>query len=375
MYGDMVVNEKNDYTVFVRDASCKQHRLWARYPLMVDMAVQACAQRVRHGLAGSLTIDDVDDKYVYFSNATGTMYFVRYFLGSVSQRGYMGSWTLYSIDKDGNSLELSAGERYFEYNWAALCGVTEEEYKRIERFARATGSMINGLDKGLLAMLIARKVVVDGPDLFTLTVDKMACVGLSPGEGQTLIDSIDNRKSMSLARFLWILGVDEIGWQVAKSMSEHFQSLDALRSANTEMIASVPGMTVDQAATVAIRLRENVETIEKLLNAGVKIATEPFAAPANYFSGLTFRFQGKLTSFRCKQAWEIIMNSGGNVVNSSQRTIDYLVVPRKRDGDDKYFTITEDDYLLMLHDSHWHNIANSRLDDALNEVLEPLESI
>jgi DNA ligase (NAD+) len=146
---------------------------------------------------------------------------------------------------------------------------------------------------------------------------------------RNLLNALERSRSTTLTRFLYALGIREVGEATARILADHFGSLDALMAADEKQLQQVPEIGPVAAANVQAFFREphNREVIEKLLQAGVRWRD---AAPVGFGSrpleGRIFVLTGTLAGMSRDQAKSKLQTLGGKVSGSISKKTDYVVV-------------------------------------------------
>ncbi len=124
------------------------------------------------------------------------------------------------------------------------------------------------------------------------------------------------------------LGIRHVGGVTAQALVDAFPSVDALMAATQDELAAVPGIGPVVAETVEQFLADdrNLETIEKLRAAGVRLAETQSAPVRGALSGKTFVLTGKLAGFTRGEAQARIEALGGRVSGSVSKATDFVVV-------------------------------------------------
>jgi DNA ligase (NAD+) len=176
------------------------------------------------------------------------------------------------------------------------------------------------------------KLVEDVGDLYSLTLeDLLTLEGFKEKSAQNLLDGIRASKEQGLARALFGLGIRHVGEIAAQTLARHFGSVDALMKAALEDVPAVTavhgiGGVMAEALHAWFGESRNVEIVEKLRAAGVKL-TEERAEPAEGpFTGLTFVITGTHPTLSRTQMEEFVQQRGGRITGSVTKKTDYLVV-------------------------------------------------
>ncbi|MBI4521273.1 MAG: NAD-dependent DNA ligase LigA [Gemmatimonadetes bacterium] len=199
---------------------------------------------------------------------------------------------------------------------------------RIQHFAAKDALDIEGLGQETSAALVERKLVRRLADLFALTPeDLIPLEGFAERSARKLVEAIRRRKKVELRRFLYGLGIPEVGASVARDLAEHFGSYEAIMEASREELEQVSGIgpKMSEAIAAFFEDKRNREAIQALLDAGV----EPTKAPRRLqrpLDGLTFVFTGGLERYSRDEAKRLVESLGARVASSVSRKTSYVVV-------------------------------------------------
>jgi len=142
----------------------------------------------------------------------------------------------------------------------------------IKHFASRKALDIDGLGDKLVDLLVDHKMIKDPAQLFSLTVQQLASL---PRMGETsakkLVNSLQISKKTTLARFLYSLGIREVGEATAANLALHFKTLEAIKEAGIESFKSVSdvGEIVAKHLYYFLRQDHNLEVITQLVDAGI----------------------------------------------------------------------------------------------------------
>ncbi len=197
-------------------------------------------------------------------------------------------------------------------------------------FASRRAMDIEGLGDKLVDQLVDRGIVNTPVDLYRLDWPTLARLDrMGEKSAQNLIDAIDKSRNTTLARFIFALGIRNVGEATARDLALHFGSLDALMKANDAQLMEVPdvGPVVAESITQFFAEPHNCEVIEGLRRAGVHWPeNENYRARAGgSLSGKLFVLTGTLASLTREAAKEKIAAAGGKVSGSVSKKTDYVV--------------------------------------------------
>ena len=142
----------------------------------------------------------------------------------------------------------------------------------IKHFASRKALDIDGLGDKLVDLLVDHNMIKDPSQLFSLTVQQVSSL---PRMGETsakkLVNSLQLSKKTTLARFLYSLGIREVGEATAANLATHYKTLSAIKEAGIESLKSVSdvGEIVAKHLYYFLRQDHNLEVIEQLVTAGV----------------------------------------------------------------------------------------------------------
>ena len=186
---------------------------------------------------------------------------------------------------------------------------------------------IEGLGPKIIDRLLDEGLILDPADIFTLKEGDMAGVErFAEKSVQNLLQSIAQKKEISLAKFIYALGIRNIGQETANDLALHFSSLEKLRRAKLEDFDAIQNIGPTVAASVYqwFLEKDNTKLLDKFLNAGIKIKN-PQKKNRGRLSGKLFIFTGSLSSIDRNLAKEKVRDLGGQTTESISKKIDVVV--------------------------------------------------
>ena len=196
-------------------------------------------------------------------------------------------------------------------------------------FASRRAMDIEGLGDKLVEQLVDQDLVKTPADLYRLTPETLAGLErMGEKSAANLAGAIDKSRNTTLARFIFALGVRNVGDATARDLARHFGSLDALMQAAEETLQQVAEVGPVVAASVARFFREphNLEVVQQLRKLGVRWSEGPGERPAEKaLSGKNFVLTGTLPRLTREEAKELIESLGGKVTGSVSKKTDYVV--------------------------------------------------
>lgn len=199
-------------------------------------------------------------------------------------------------------------------------------------FASRRAMDIEGLGEKLVDQLVDGGMVKTPADLYSL--DLAALAGLermAQKSAANVLAAIDKSRQTTLNRFIFALGIRNVGEATAKDLARHFGKLSALLTAPEDALRQVPDVGPVVAACIAQFFAEphNLEVVRQLQEAGVSWIEGDPAPRAGGLAGQTFVLTGTLPSLAREQAKAMIEAAGGKVSTSVSRKTDFVVA-----GDD-----------------------------------------
>jgi DNA ligase (NAD+) len=208
----------------------------------------------------------------------------------------------------------------------------------ILHFASRRAMNIHGLGDKLVEQLVDNCVVRTSADLYKLGITALAALGrMAEKSAGNVLDAIEKSKDTTLARFIYALGIRNVGETTARDLARYFGGLDPLIASDVESLRQVPdiGPVVAQSITDFFAERHNLEVIEQLRASGVRWKEDegtPQAEPAASGSrgsdkvrGKTFVLTGALPNLTRDQAKESLEAQGGKVTGSVSSKTDFVV--------------------------------------------------
>ncbi len=219
-----------------------------------------------------------------------------------------------------------------EADWRCTGGLTcpAQRKQALLHFAGRRAMDIEGLGDKLVDQLVDAGIVKAVPDLYRLGFAALAGLErMGEKSAQNLLAGIEKSKSTTLARFLYSLGIRQVGETTAKDLARHFGSIDRLMDARVEELLEVP----DVGPVVADSIRHffdqphHREVVEQLRAAGVhwpQVQGAASDAPRPLL-GKTLVLTGTLPTWSREEAKERIEAAGGKVSGSVSKKTHYVV--------------------------------------------------
>ena len=198
----------------------------------------------------------------------------------------------------------------------------------IAHFASRGAFDIDGLGYKRIVMLTEHGLVQNLPDLFTLDRERLLELeGFAETSADNLLESIESSKRVSLGRFLFALGIHNVGEHVARVLARHFGTLNAVRGASEQELVGIHEVGPEVAGSISRFFGDarNRDMVDRLLALSIEVEeTEPQAG-LRPFEGTTFVFTGTLERFTRDEAKRIVESLGGRASSSVSRKTGYLI--------------------------------------------------
>ncbi len=198
---------------------------------------------------------------------------------------------------------------------------------RLEHFGSRPGLDIEGLGEETSALLVDRGLVTHPAELFDVTAEQLQELpGFAGLSARNLFEAVQRRRRTTLPRFLYALGIPEVGRATARDLATHFRSVEALLEADEERLVEVPGIGPKMSAAIVEFLSEerNRAAIDALLQR-METVEPPPRTHATPLAGRRFVFTGGLDGFTRAEAKKVVEDAGGRVTGSVSGETDYVV--------------------------------------------------
>jgi DNA ligase (NAD+) len=203
-------------------------------------------------------------------------------------------------------------------------------------FASRRAMDIEGLGDKLVEQLVEHRLVRTPADLYRLEFATLASLDrMAEKSARNLLEALERSRHTTLPRFIFALGIRNVGEATAKDLARYFGRFDALMAATPEALQAVPevGPVVAQSIAQFFAEAHNREVIADLRRLGVHWDEHaPAVAPRGAVAGKTFVLTGTLPRLRREEARERIEAAGGKVAGSVSRKSDYVVAGEDAGG-------------------------------------------
>ena len=223
------------------------------------------------------------------------------------------------------------GEAVARCTGGLFCEAQRKE--ALKHFVSRKAMDIDGVGEKLIEQLMERELVHTPADLFKLDqVTLMRLERMGEKSAQNALNSIEKAKNTTLPRFLFALGIRDVGEATALNLANHFGSLEAIRAATFEQLQEVQ----DVGEVVANRIvrfwqePHNVEVVEDLIQQGVVWKNiEQVEIADNPLKDKNVVLTGTLSVLTRDQAKALLQGLGCKVSGSVSSKTDYLIAGEK----------------------------------------------
>ena len=195
-------------------------------------------------------------------------------------------------------------------------------------FASRRAMEIDGLGDKLIDQMVDRSLIHSPADLYSLSLaDLVGLERMAEKSALNLLAAIEASKQTTLARFIYALGIRNVGEATAKDLARHFGELEAVETADEPALLAVPDVGPIVAASILnfFAAVHNREVIQGLRLAGVTWPDQPANVAFQPLLGKTLVLTGTLPTMSRDQAKALIEAGGGKVAGSVSKKTDWVV--------------------------------------------------
>lgn len=201
--------------------------------------------------------------------------------------------------------------------------------RQLGHFVSRAAFDIEGLGPERIELLVDAGLVSDPADFFTLVVGDIAGLErMGDISADKLVKAIDEKKRTSLPRFLYALGIEQVGDQTALDLADHFGSLDKIASASREQLLAIDGIGDIVADAVIEWFKDggNKKLLKDLRAAGVKPKRQKRVSGTGTLAGKTYVLTGELDSLSRVEAKAALQALGAKVSSSVSKKTTAVIV-------------------------------------------------
>lgn len=219
------------------------------------------------------------------------------------------------------------GEAVARCTGGLICAAQRKE--ALKHFVSRKAMDIDGVGAKLIEQLVDRELIHTPADLFKLDLTTLCRLErMAEKSAQNALASLQKAKQTTLARFIFALGIREVGEATALNLANHFKTLEALQAADLDALQEVPDVGEVVANRIFLFWREahNVAVVEDLLKQGVHWpAIEEKIVGDNPFNGKTVVLTGTLSQMGRSEAKARLQELGAKVSGSVSAKTDFVI--------------------------------------------------
>ncbi|MGP3592196.1 NAD-dependent DNA ligase LigA [Vagococcus sp. WN89Y] len=230
----------------------------------------------------------------------------------------------------GSDVERVEGEAVARCTGGLICGAQRKE--SLKHFVSRRAMDVDGMGDKIIDQLVEKEYVHTPADLFRLTAGKLTGLDrMGPKSAQNIVAALEKSKETTFARFLYALGIREVGEATAAGLAAYFGTLDALMAASVDELQKVPDVGVVVATHVDNFFKEesNREVIRQLVEevgihwpAPQVVRAEEIDSP---FAGKTVVLTGSLSQLSRDEAKARLTALGAKVAGSVSKKTDLVI--------------------------------------------------
>lgn len=314
--------EAEEVTTILKDVIWQVSRTGKLNPLAVLEPVELCGATISRATLNNL--DDIAKKGVKI----GSRVFIRRSNDVIPE--------ILGVAEDNNGTTIIPPDKCpscggdVEVNGAFVYCTNKENcgavhISRLDHFASREAMNIEGLSERTILQLYNLGFLRDIDDIYDLTADQLIqAEGFKDKKVNNILTAIKNSKNVSLDRFVYSLGIANIGKKSAKQLADKFKSLENLQSATMEDLLNMDDFGEIMATGVYNYFNDdaNIKLIQNLLEKGVKIEFKE--QKEGVLTGINICLTGSISIPRGK-AKQLIIDNGGSVSDSVSKNVNVVV--------------------------------------------------
>ena len=217
---------------------------------------------------------------------------------------------------DSEVVQLS-GQAAFRCSGGLVCAAQRKE--AIKHFASRKAMDIEGLGDKLVEQMVEQNLIDSVADLYHLPLEQVAGLErMAEKSARNLLDALEQSKKTTLARFIYALGVREVGESTAESLADYFGELGQLMDADVETLQRVEdvGPVVAENIRHFFDQKKNRAIVDKLIDSGINWPLIEASQQAQTLEGKTYVISGTLEGYSRDQAASLLKARGARVSGS-----------------------------------------------------------
>lgn len=226
-----------------------------------------------------------------------------------------------------SDVERVEGEAVARCSGGLICQAQRKE--ALKHFVSRKAMDVEGLGDKVIEQLVDREMVSTPADLFRLRAGELTILErMGPKSAQNVIDALNKAKQTTLPKFLYALGIREVGEATALNLAQHFLSLEAIQQASLEQFIEVPdvGVVVASHLQAFFAQDRNQQVINELLEQGITwpALTAAPVAVNSAIAGKVVVLTGSFTQLSRNDAKAALQALGAKVTGSVSKNTDMV---------------------------------------------------
>lgn len=228
------------------------------------------------------------------------------------------------------------GSELIEGNVHVVCpnsiSCTPQLLARMEHFASRNAMDIEGLSEKTIAQLMHELDVKEIYEIYDLTYEDLIKLDrFGDKKTKNLLNSIEDSKKRDLSRFIYAIGIPNVGERTARDLANKFKSFDNLRNASVDQLVDIDDIGLIIAENIVEFFHDdNINSaINTLLSKGIKLNEKVNDNISNKLDGKTFVITGTIENYKRDDIKVLIENNGGTVTTSVSKNTDVLICGQK----------------------------------------------
>ena len=202
-----------------------------------------------------------------------------------------------------------------------------QKNQAILHFASRKAMNIDGLGEKIVLQLTEKGLVDDISDLFLLEQKQLSELDrMGDKSADNVIKALKDCRLTTLAKFIYSLGIPEVGESTARALEIHFRSFSLIQKSSIDELEKISdiGPVVAKNIHSFFTQKNNLSIIKKLISCGIHWNTEKAVKKTN-FDGLSFVLTGSLKNISREKSKEILIKLGAKVTSAVSKKTDYLI--------------------------------------------------
>ncbi len=224
-------------------------------------------------------------------------------------------------------IELDASGVLARCSGSLTCSAQLKE--SIRHYASRKAMDIEGLGEKLIDQLVDRKIIKGLPDIYSLDIKTLSLLDrMAEKSAAKLLQAIESSKKVSFSRFIYSLGIPEVGETTAEILANQYLNLDSLLNADKDSLMSIQdvGPIVAGHIETFFQQEANLKKIRQLLDLGLTLSSPTIQnSSLNKLEGKAFVITGTLPNLSREEMSQRLKNLGAKVQTSVSKKTDYLI--------------------------------------------------